>query len=133
AVVTLNGIAERSQRGIADEAAEDSIGHARHGREHGGRRNLELADLERRRHTPAVCCANWRRIVPQLVGHGINSNKKASAAAEALAKPTSYFFAPAFSYLRRKRSTRPAVSTSFCLPVKNGWQLEQISTLISPL
>src|SRR3954454_16359022 len=26
------------------------------------------------------------------------------------------------------RSTRPAVSTNFCLPVKNGWQAEQIST-----
>ena len=25
------------------------------------------------------------------------------------------------------RSTRPSVSISFCLPVKNGWQLEQIS------
>ncbi|MNC93063.1 hypothetical protein D3C83_96060 [compost metagenome] len=25
------------------------------------------------------------------------------------------------------RSTRPSVSSSFCLPVKNGWQLEQIS------
>jgi hypothetical protein len=25
------------------------------------------------------------------------------------------------------RSTRPAVSRSFCLPVKNGWQLEQTS------
>jgi len=36
-----------------------------------------------------------------------------------------YFFsvvapAPALPYLRRNRSTRPAVSTSFCLPVKNG-------------
>ena len=28
-------------------------------------------------------------------------------------------------------STRPLVSTSFCLPVKNGWHLEHISTLIS--
>lgn len=27
-----------------------------------------------------------------------------------------------------KRSTRPAVSISFALPVKNGWQLEQISS-----
>ena len=50
-----------------------------------------------------------------------------------------YFFAVSavagafFAYLRRKRSTRPAVSISFCLPVKNGWQAEQISTLISPL
>ena len=37
------------------------------------------------------------------------------------------------AYLRRKRSTRPAVSMSFCLPVKKGWQLEQISTWMSPL
>ena len=29
-------------------------------------------------------------------------------------------------------STRPAVSTNFCFPVKNGWQFEQISILISP-
>jgi hypothetical protein len=40
--------------------------------------------------------------------------------------------ADAFSFLLPyflwKRSTRPAVSISFCLPVKNGWQLEQIST-----
>ena len=35
--------------------------------------------------------------------------------------------------LRRKRSIRPAVSTSFCLPVKNGWQAEQISTTMLPL
>lgn len=29
-------------------------------------------------------------------------------------------------------STRPVVSTSLDFPVKNGWQLEQISTLMSP-
>ena len=28
-------------------------------------------------------------------------------------------------------SILPAVSTNFCLPVKNGWQDEQISTLMS--
>ena len=28
-------------------------------------------------------------------------------------------------------STRPPASTSFCLPVKKGWHLEQISTLMS--
>src|SRR5579864_8276607 len=39
----------------------------------------------------------------------------------------------ALAYLRRNRSTRPAVSTSLCLPVKNGWQTEQISTWMSPL
>jgi hypothetical protein len=34
-------------------------------------------------------------------------------------------------YFWRKRSTRPAVSTSFCLPVKKGWQLAQMSVWIS--
>ena len=34
-------------------------------------------------------------------------------------------------YFWRKRSTRPAVSISFCLPVKYGWQRAQISTLIA--
>src|SRR4029077_968470 len=43
-------------------------------------------------------------------------------------------FAAASAYFLVKRSTRPAVSSSFCLPVKKGWQLEQISTRsISPL
>jgi hypothetical protein len=37
------------------------------------------------------------------------------------------------AYFWRKRSTRPAVSTSFCFPVKNGWQLEQISRWSSPI
>ena len=42
--------------------------------------------------------------------------------------------AAASAYFFWKRSTRPAVSTNFCLPVKNGWQLEQISTRsMSPL
>src|ERR1700744_3201229 len=41
--------------------------------------------------------------------------------------------APEAAYLRRNRSTRPAVSTSFCLPVKKGWQAEQISRTMSPL
>src|SRR5487761_285951 len=51
-----------------------------------------------------------------------------------IAKRYCFFFAAASAYLRWKRSTRPAVSISFCLPVKNGWQLEQISTRInSPL
>src|SRR5271157_1479952 len=49
----------------------------------------------------------------------------ASAFAAASALPASDL-----AYLRRKRSTRPAVSTSFCLPVKKGWHLEQISTRI---
>jgi hypothetical protein len=32
-------------------------------------------------------------------------------------------------YLFLKRSTRPPVSTSFCLPVKKGWHFEHMSTL----
>jgi hypothetical protein len=66
-------------------------------------------------------------------------DEKAPAEAEAFSSyPTeseaSYFAAAAavasvdLAYLRRNRSTRPAVSTSLCLPVKKGWQLEQIST-----
>jgi len=38
-----------------------------------------------------------------------------------------------FPYFCRKRSTRPAVSTSFCLPVKNGWQTLQMSVWISAI
>src|SRR6266403_4481628 len=42
--------------------------------------------------------------------------------------------AAASAYFLVKRSTRPAVSTSFCLQVKKGWQFEQISTRsMSPL
>src|SRR3954454_23688180 len=36
-------------------------------------------------------------------------------------------------YFLVNRSTRPSVSSSFCLPVKNGWQLEQISRCSSGL
>ena len=36
-------------------------------------------------------------------------------------------------YFFSNRSMRPAVSTSFCRPVKKGWQEEQISTRMSPL
>jgi hypothetical protein len=38
-----------------------------------------------------------------------------------------------FPYFCRKRSTRPAVSTSFCFPVKNGWQTLQMSVWISAI
>jgi len=54
-----------------------------------------------------------------------------------------YFFAPAGAAVfwqlyvppnfLLKRSTRPAVSTNFCLPVKNGWHWLQMSTLILAL
>src|SRR5882757_3135351 len=43
-------------------------------------------------------------------------------------------FAAASAYFVVERPTRPAVSRSFCLPVKNGWKLEQVSTRsMSPL
>src|SRR5215218_413618 len=35
------------------------------------------------------------------------------------------------AYRRLKRSTRPSVSMSFCLPEKNGWQAPQISSRTS--
>ena len=34
-----------------------------------------------------------------------------------------------FAYFLRNRSMRPCVSISFCLPVKNGWQLLQMSSI----
>jgi hypothetical protein len=37
-----------------------------------------------------------------------------------------------FAYFLLYRSTRPAESTSFCRPVKKGWQFEQISIFRSP-
>src|SRR5581483_4382710 len=56
------------------------------------------------------------------------------SAQRACIRDRTYFLAgSALAYFRRKRSTRPAVSISFCLPVKNGWQFEQISTPMSPL
>jgi len=41
-----------------------------------------------------------------------------------------YCFLP---YFLLKRSTRPSLSMNFCLPVKNGWHAEQISTLMAGL
>ena len=46
-----------------------------------------------------------------------------------LARPD---YLPFFAYFFLNRSTRPSVSTIFCVPVKKGWQLEQMSTLMSP-
>lgn len=63
---------------------------------------------------------------------GTKGTKEKSLQMEAFNSKSSvklYFFSGSFfAYLRRKRSTRPAVSSNFCLPVKKGWQLEQIST-----
>ena len=45
--------------------------------------------------------------------------------------PSSVDYLLYLAYFLLKRSTLPAESTSFCLPVKKGWHLEQISTFIS--
>jgi hypothetical protein len=47
--------------------------------------------------------------------------------AAAAAASASFFAAMPAEYFLLKRSMRPAVSISFCLPVKNGWQAEQMS------
>jgi hypothetical protein len=52
---------------------------------------------------------------PQLSGWG----------AEGLNQSLFSLFSP---YFFLNRSILPAVSKNFCFPVKNGWQLEQIST-----
>lgn len=54
---------------------------------------------------------------------------------KAAARCYAFFGAPrpaAAAYFFWKRSTRPWVSTNLYLPVKNGWQLEQISTENEP-
>src|SRR6266851_4772901 len=143
---------------VADEAAEDRVGNARHGGEDCGGRDLDSAEgngcgnrLQRRclAGKSARATRAYRRIVPELL-HGSYSTlpgkmkalaRGARANFQALLQRNSYFLASSglagagafLAYLRRKRSTRPAVSMSFCLPVKKGWHAEQISTLRSPL
>ncbi len=62
------------------------------------------------------------------------SCRRATAGAYFLAAPAAAGAAAVFWKLYvppnflLNRSTRPAVSTNFCLPVKKGWQDEQIST-----
>jgi hypothetical protein len=65
------------------------------------------------------------RRASERVGEQIAEAQVAAAVAGAVAA------AVGLAYFWRKRSTRPAVSTSFCLPVKNGWQLAQMSRWIS--
>jgi hypothetical protein len=57
-----------------------------------------------------------------------NVGRATERVGEALAKAQTAAFRLNFWL---KRSTRPAVSSSFCLPVKNGWQLEQTSRWIA--
>ena len=45
-------------------------------------------------------------------------------------QPTDRSVVIALLYFFRNLSTRPSVSISFCLPVKNGWQTEQMSSLM---
>jgi hypothetical protein len=54
-------------------------------------------------------------------------------AQQRVGEPVADAQAVAFPYFWRKRSTRPAVSMSFCLPVKNGWQAAQMSVWISAM
>jgi hypothetical protein len=53
----------------------------------------------------------------------------APAAAGAAAPPAVFWKLYVPPNFLLNRSTRPAVSTNFCLPVKNGWQLLQMSTV----
>src|ERR1041385_2907169 len=134
---------------IADEAAKDRVCDASHGRQHGSRRDFDTADVQLGWNGGGPQCLpsintgedarpTIFRVVPLLAHRSILSVPQNKAPAVAGAKILirrfpAYFFSPALAYFRRKRSTRPAVSINFCLPVKNGWQLEQISTWMSPL
>ena len=64
-----------------------------------------------------------RQRAPQRLKSDSNNRR------EDYADATSDFFAYFLLYF----STRPAESTNFCRPVKNGWQLEQISSRKSPM
>src|SRR5438552_19127875 len=56
--------------GITDEAAEDGIGHAGHGRKNGRGRDAHAADLDRLRYRRGLSGAAGNRSVPVLA-HGI--------------------------------------------------------------
>src|SRR5579875_921771 len=114
------------QTGMANEAAEYGIRNACHGRQHGRRRHSNPANIHQRRHTHTLRHSVFNRTVPLLL-HGmrprIGKRMEASASAEAseeLCCAARYLAASTLAYLRRNRSTRPAVSISFCFPVKNG-------------
>jgi hypothetical protein len=79
-----------------------------------------------RRHESGV--AKRLRIGELALDDRVALDRLGEAGAEAQA---SAFVLPVDPYFWRKRSTRPAVSIIFCLPVKNGWQLEQMSVWIS--
>ena len=137
----------RKEAGVADEAAKDGVGDPGHRREHCRRGDRHSANVEGRRDARMLWHGVFARVVPVLFHRSCDKflfrhtrqlhslHEKASAEAEAFLNPLERCYLAAVAlpaseaaYLRRKRSTRPAVSTSFCLPVKNGWQAEQIST-----
>src|SRR5712675_49080 len=92
-------------------------------------------------HVPCELSQNFFTFLFYLAWQNESPRLGARAEFQSVFRQKGYFFASSdltaagafLAYLRRKRSTRPAVSMSFCLPVKKGWQAEQISTLISPL
>src|SRR5262245_48947995 len=94
----------------------------------------DQADYDNDQPQPEQHLTNFCHSLP-LKGKGPRESEGQSRSGAALqARPATYFFSAfAFPYFRRNRSTRPAVSTSFCFPVKKGWQFEQISTWMSPL
>src|SRR6266496_1108381 len=134
---------------IANEAAEDGVGYARHRGEDGGGEDGHSAEANGLGDghvfsTGGDARAYIARIVPEFP-HKPILRKRARQSPRSMrglkilidppkSKARIYFFAvSALAYFLRNLSTRPAVSTSFCLPVKNGWQFEQISTWMSPL
>src|ERR1017187_1302644 len=95
-------------------------------------------------YTRTLCTERWRVMLSWRWNEGFGyyseteKGTPASGRWQAKACPT-YAVGWAFLasretlYFRSKRSIRPAVSISFCLPVKTGGQEEQISTRRSPL
>src|SRR5215472_7591393 len=74
----------------------------------------------------AVDCAKLVRRNRQTV----DQKSKTYWGASSLAASAPGFLRLSQLYLRWNFSTRPVVSTYFILPVKKGWQAEQISTVM---
>src|SRR6266567_6882665 len=144
------GVAEGDARrsGFDELAGACAIEHARLGSHvgnsfytGGGEKEGESRKLKesitRRRRGPGALSGNCESIRSAGGQEGWEKRDSQEWLSQKLA--SLYFLAElalaaASAYFLVKRSTRPAVSTSFCLPVKKGWQLEQISTRsISPL
>jgi hypothetical protein len=76
----------------------------------------------KRCHEPRIANRLWIEQLPFDLGRADKRVSKSIAETQVV-----------FPYFCRKRSTRPAVSTSFCFPVKNGWQTLQMSVWISAM